>query len=157
MNAISTEPPRLTLTDRDGASMKRSELETLRKIEESMAFMIGHLDTPLRVSTLAAQVNLSPSHYFALFRRHVGSSPINYFIRLRLQRAGYLLENTNMSIKAVAYAVGYDDPFYFSRIFKAFSRVAPSQYRHLKLETRGIVSGHCLPPLPCADCLQSES
>jgi transcriptional regulator GlxA family with amidase domain len=91
--------------------------------------MMRHLDRPLRVSTLATEVNISPSHFFYLFKRHVGRTPIDYFIRLRLQHACHLLEETEMSVKAIAYTLGYDDPFYFSRIFKSFNRMAPSKYR----------------------------
>jgi transcriptional regulator GlxA family with amidase domain len=126
------EPPGPIVRDYDHAQTNSRKMESICKIEESVAYMMRHLDKPLRVSTLAAKVNISPSHYFALFKRYIGSSPIDYFIRLRLQCACHLLENTNMSIKAIAYALGYNDPFYFSRIFKSFYRLAPSQHRLLK-------------------------
>jgi transcriptional regulator GlxA family with amidase domain len=111
------------------ARMNSREAREIRKIEESIGYMIRHLDTPLRVSTLATEVNISPSHFFYLFKRHVGRTPIDYFIRLRLQHACHLLEETEMSVKAIAYTLGYDDPFYFSRIFKSFHRMSPSKYR----------------------------
>ena len=153
MNSIRTELPTLIFRDHGNARMKFRELESVRKIEESIAYMTGHLDKPLRVSMLAAQANISPSRYFELFRRHVGSSPMDYFIRLRLQRACHLLENTNMSIKAIAYTLGDEDPFYFSRIFKSYSRVAPSRYRHLKLKTRDAIGNHRPPPLSSTPCV----
>lgn len=109
------------------------ELEAIRKVEESIAYMMGHLDMPLQASTLAARVNVSPSHFFSIFKRHVGNTPIDYFIRLRMRRARRLLEQTGMSIKAIAYTLGYDDPYYFSRVFKSFNRITPSKYRRLKL------------------------
>jgi transcriptional regulator GlxA family with amidase domain len=99
------------------------------RIEQSVAYMTQHLDRPLQVATLAAQANISPSHFFALFKRRIGSAPIDYFTRLRMQRAGRLLEGTSFSVKEVAAELGYDDPFYFSRVFKSVHRVAPSGYR----------------------------
>src|SRR5690349_3984430 len=51
------------------------------KIEESIAYMARNLNRPLQVSTLASLVNVSPSHYFALFKRHTGRAPIDYFTR----------------------------------------------------------------------------
>jgi AraC-like DNA-binding protein len=81
-------------------------------------------------------VNISLSHFFYLFKHHVGSTPMDYFIRLRLRRACRLLEETELSVKAIAYTLGYDDPFYFSRIFKSFNRIAPSEYRSQKLKAR---------------------
>jgi len=136
MNTVATEPLNLGIQNDADPRRESRELEELRKIEENIAYMLQHLDTPLQVSTLAAQMNCSPSHYFTLFKRHVGSSPINYFIRLRLQYACHLLERTKMSVKAVACTLGYDDPLYFSRIFKSYNRLTPSQYR-LECADRG--------------------
>jgi transcriptional regulator GlxA family with amidase domain len=105
------------------------------RIEQCIAYMAQHLDKPLQVATLAAQANISPSHFFALFKRQIGSAPMDYFTRLRMQRACRLLENTSLSVKEVASELGYDDPFYFSRVFKSVNRVAPSDYRAIQRKT----------------------
>jgi len=99
------------------------------KIEESIAYMTRNVNRPLQVSTLASLVNISPSHYFALFKRHTGRAPMDYFTRLRMEKARCLLETTASSVKEVAAALGYDDPFYFSRVFKSVNELAPSNYR----------------------------
>lgn len=99
------------------------------RIEESIAYMTQNLNRPLQVSTLAALVNISPSHYFALFKRHTGRAPMDYFTRLRMEKARCLLDTTVSSVKEVAAALGYDDPFYFSRVFKSVNQLAPSNYR----------------------------
>ena len=93
-----------------------------------------HLNKPLPVARLAALANISPSHFFALFKRHTGCAPIDYFIRLRMRRACDLLGTTSLSVKEVAAVLGYDDQFYFSRVFKSVNRVAPSEYRALLAE-----------------------
>jgi transcriptional regulator GlxA family with amidase domain len=107
----------------------RHRSETFSRIEETVAYMQQHLDQPLQVATLAAKANFSPSQFFLLFKRWVGSAPIDYFIRMRIQRAGRLLCDTNLSVKEVAARLGYDDPFYFSRIFKSVNSLSPSNYR----------------------------
>jgi AraC-like DNA-binding protein len=96
--------------------------------------MTQHLNKPLPVARLAALANISPSHFFALFKRHTGCAPIDYFIRLRMRRASDLLSTTSLSVKEVAAVLGYDDQFYFSRVFKSVNRVAPSEYRALLAE-----------------------
>jgi transcriptional regulator GlxA family with amidase domain len=111
--------------------------ETVLRIEQSITYMAQHLDEPLQVATLAAQANVSPSHFFALFKRRIGSAPIDYFTRLRMQRACHLLEQTSLSVKEIAAELGYDDPFYFSRVFKSVNRMAPSDYRAAQRETTG--------------------
>ena len=108
--------------------------ETALRIEQSVAYMTQHLDRPLQVATLAAQANISSSHFFALFKRRIGSAPMDYFTRLRMQRACGLLEGTSLSVKEIASELGYDDPFYFSRVFKSVNRVAPSDYRAARRE-----------------------
>src|SRR5579862_6436205 len=102
---------------------------TARKIEQSISYMLEHLNQPLQVATLAAAVNFSPSHYSALFKRWMGCPPIDYFIHLRMQQACRLFESTSLNVKEVAAALGYDDPFYFSRVFKSVNQLAPSEYR----------------------------
>ncbi len=118
-----------------GASCGRAEScesEAVRKIGQSISYMLRHLDQPLQVATLASRANISPSHFFALFKRQIGCAPIDYFIRLRMQHACRLLDETVMSVKEIAATLGYDDPFYFSRIFKSVNHVAPSEYRLLQ-------------------------
>ena len=99
------------------------------RIDQSIAYMTQHLDRPLQVATLAAQADVSPSYFFALFKRWTGCPPMDYFIRLRMHQARRLLDSTSASVKEVAAAMGYDDPFYFSRVFKSVHQVAPSAYR----------------------------
>ncbi len=106
--------------------------EADRKIEQSIAYMKQHLDVPLHVGTLAALVSISPSHFFALFKRRTGTAPIDYFIRLRMRQACHLLNATTMSVKEVAATLGYEDPYYFSRMFKSVNDVAPSDYRAMR-------------------------
>jgi transcriptional regulator GlxA family with amidase domain len=111
------------------------------KIAQSITYMMQHLDQPLQVATLAANVNVSPSHFFVLFKRRTGRPPIDYFIRLRMQRACQLLRAGSLHVKEVAAALGYDDSFYFSRVFKSVNHVAPSEYRMQNRVQRG--AEHC--------------
>ena len=104
-------------------------IEPAQKVTQSIAFMKSHLNRPLKVSQLAAMANLSISHYSALFKGQTGYAPMDYFIRLRMHQACQLLDNTTLSIKEVATALGYADQFYFSRLFKALNDLSPSEYR----------------------------
>jgi transcriptional regulator GlxA family with amidase domain len=99
------------------------------RIGRSIAYMVQHLNEPLQVSTLAAQASVSTSHFFALFKRQMGTAPIDFFIRLRMNHARDLLDSTRSSVKEIAATMGYDDPFYFSRVFKSVHQVAPAEYR----------------------------
>ena len=99
------------------------------RIAQTVGYMRACLNQPLQVTRLARMANVSPSHFFAVFKKQTGFAPIDFFIRLRMERACELLAATEMSIKEIAAALGYDDPFYFSRLFKSVHQVAPSIYR----------------------------
>jgi AraC-like DNA-binding protein len=100
-----------------------------RKIEESIDYILSHFHEQLKVKELAEVANCSSSHFFLIFKRKTGYSPINYLIRLRMRRACFLLETTNGSVKGIAHTLGYKDRFYFSRLFKSFNKMAPTAYR----------------------------
>ena len=76
--------------------------------------------------------SLSASHFSSLFRKATGMSPMDYFIHLKLQKACLLLYSSSIKIKDVALAVGYEDPYYFSRLFKKYLKLSPDQYRVLR-------------------------
>jgi transcriptional regulator GlxA family with amidase domain len=113
----------------DTTAKNENGSEDVQKIERSIAYMTQHLNQPVRVAELAAQANVSPSHYFALFKRKTGRAPIDYFTGLRMQRARTLLDSTTASVKEIAVDLGYKDPFYFSRVFKSVNLAAPTRYR----------------------------
>lgn len=120
----------------NGESGGLQKVPALQKVERSIAYMEEHFNQPLQVATLAALANVSSSHFFALFKRQTGCPPMDYFTRLRMRHACRLLDTTTASVKEVAAALGYDDPFYFSRVFKSLSAVAPLHYRSLGFESR---------------------
>lgn len=99
-------------------------------------FMQRHLDQPLRVSQLAALAKMSPSRFKAGFKQHTGCACIEYFIRLRIRYACQLLDTTELSAKIIASEVGYADPLWFSKAFRAVTGMPPSDYRR---KSRGLV------------------
>jgi transcriptional regulator GlxA family with amidase domain len=91
--------------------------------------MRTHLDRPLRMSQLAAMANISAAHFTELFKAHIGYSPKDYFTRLQMHKASQLLENSNLTVKEIAYQVGYEDPLHFSRVFKRINELSPTDQR----------------------------
>jgi AraC-like DNA-binding protein len=103
-----------------------------QKIAETVAFMKQHLNHALQLDALAAMGGLSRSHYAELFKKHTGYAPIDFFIRLRMHRACQLLDTTELSVKTIASLLGYEDPLYFSRVFRAVNEKSPVAYRKLR-------------------------
>lgn len=62
------------------------------------------------------------------------SSPVDHHIRLRMQAACHLLDTTVLSVKEMVSKLGYDDPYYFSRIFQKILDCSPLAFRRLVKE-----------------------
>jgi AraC-like DNA-binding protein len=91
--------------------------------------MENMVDSRITVENLAGRLELSASHFSAIFRKATGMPPMDYFIQLKMQKACELLYSENMKVKDVAEAIGYEDPFYFSRQFKKHMKVSPLYYK----------------------------
>ncbi len=92
-------------------------------------YMLENITTKLNLKQIASEVNLSTTYFSRLFVKDTGFSPIEYFINLRIQHACHLLENKTLSILDVAHLSGFDDQFYFSRLFKKVMNTSPRNYR----------------------------
>ncbi len=98
-------------------------------LEKLRALMQEHIHSQLDLDSLAAEAKVSKYHFAKKFKALTGSSPIQYFINMKMQRACYLLDSSRQSIKEVAATLGYEDVYYFSRLFKKTIGLSPSQYR----------------------------
>ncbi len=98
-------------------------------ITKTIHNMRDNLSKKLSVEDMAGKHNLSVSHFSNLFRKATGMPPIDYFIHLKMQKACQLLYANADKIKDVAAYLGYEDPYYFSRIFKKYIGSSPEQYR----------------------------
>ncbi|MBB6126780.1 AraC family transcriptional regulator [Mucilaginibacter lappiensis] len=98
-------------------------------ITKTINHMRSNISQKLTVEDMAARQSLSVSHFSNIFRKATGMPPIDYFIHLKMQKACQLLYTHDHKIKAVAMNLGYEDPYYFSRIFKKYVGSSPEQYR----------------------------
>lgn len=115
----------------DAARPEGGAISVTARVERTLTLMEQNLDGQIRVADLAEHANMSPSHFAAVFKRKTGFSILDYFVRLKMQRAGYLLDSTKISIKVIAAELGFDDPLYFSRQFRRVHGCSPSDYRSI--------------------------
>ena len=92
-------------------------------------YIEAHCAERLTLTELAERAHLSVPHFCSEFRRYFEVSPVEYVIRLRMHAAVYYLRNINHSVSEVAALVGYDDIFYFSKLFKKRYGVSPRAMR----------------------------
>ncbi|WP_054025046.1 AraC family transcriptional regulator [Bacillus sp. FJAT-28004] len=102
-------------------------------IENAIRYMKEKIESNLTLEDLVAYTRISKQHLNHLFRKSTGCPPIDYYLRLKMQRAGELLDLTDSSVKQISLSLGINDPYYFSRLFKKMIGVSPAAYRdHLK-------------------------
>lgn len=90
----------------------------------------AHLSENLTLQDLCNEFNLSKSYLNAMFKKNTNTSPVNYFISMKMKEACKLLRSTTYTIKIIAADLGYYDPYYFSFLFKKIVGVSPSEYRN---------------------------
>ena len=100
-------------------------------LDQSIAFMKKNIEKRLSTDDIAQRFQYSSSHYTAIFKKKTGMSPIDYFIRLKIHFACQLLTQTDLKIKEIADRIGYDDPYYFSRLFKQVMGQSPKAYKKI--------------------------
>lgn len=113
------------------AEQVRREARGKHHLDRAIRYMAERLHTSVHLSELARHTGLSRQHLIHLFKKETGRPPIDYFLRMKMQRASELLDLTDLSVKAVAASLGMGDPYYFSRLFKKVMGVSPSEYRNI--------------------------
>ena len=95
----------------------------------ALAAMENHMDDPLTLTQLADIVGLSARQINRLFRQHLGISTLDFYNKLRLEKAQFLLRDSLLSVSEVSQATGFSSLAHFSRNFSQAYGESPSRYR----------------------------
>ncbi|MFB5566512.1 GyrI-like domain-containing protein [Bacillus cereus] len=110
---------------------KQSRNEYLRRIYKVQDYIESNINDSLSIEELADVAGFSKFHFHRIFKGIVNESLSRYVNRLKLERATHLLTyRTDMTITDIAYHFGFTDSAVFSRTFKNYYGVSPSQYRN---------------------------
>ena len=112
-----------------------SQLDDTDQFQQALIYIDNHIMSMASVNDLCRSINISRSHLYRIFVSHIGQSPIRYILNQRIIRSCYYLHNTSMRISEIAYAFGYSDPLYYSRVFKSVMGVSPLQYKRINAST----------------------
>ena len=99
-------------------------------VQQIMKYMENQKKEKISLDQIAENMYLSPFYISKLFKSETGDTPINYLISLRMEKAKELLDqNSTLSIQEAAAAVGYEDAYHFSKLFKKYYGLSPLYYK----------------------------
>ena len=111
------------------ANLARSRQVTDAEIARCQTWIAQHYDEPSPVSAMVRLSGLAERSFKRRFQQATGMPPLEYVHTLRLEEAKQLLESSDASIEAIANEIGYEDPGFFSRLFRRKVSLTPAQYR----------------------------
>jgi AraC-like DNA-binding protein len=101
-------------------------------LQPTVTYIMDHCAEPLTRNALARHTGLSIAHFSLLFHRQTGVSPMQFLIQQRMRLACRLMDTTSLTIREIAIKAGYDDPYYFSRLFSKTIGHSPREYRKMR-------------------------
>ncbi len=122
-------------------SRNRTSLDSdpyLKQLEPAISYMLSHIESEIDTDEIVAQTHLSKSRFYALFKRYTGTSPLRFQMNYRLTAAADYLIIHNMRVRDVSERLGFQDPLYFSRLFKKEFGISPRDYKKLHKEHKNI-------------------
>ena len=128
----------LLLVDRQQHEQKKATGNVQEQIERAAAYFNENYNTKISIDDYAESPHISTNWFIHNFKQYAGMSPAQYILSLRMVNAQSLLERTTYNIKEISEIVGYENPLYFSRVFKKEIGKSPAQYRKEMLPTEAV-------------------
>lgn len=109
--------------------MQDDPLKKADLVTQAVWYMNEHYSDAITLESLAKLLGCSPRHLSRLFQDQLGHSPLDYLIRICMDIAKQLIWTTDATIQEIADGVGYEDRYYFSRLFKKHIGISPNHYK----------------------------
>lgn len=103
--------------------------EYSKAVRDSIIYMEDHYNQNISLEEICMEISISKNYFCYLFKRETGMSLWNYLTVIRLNHGKALLEKTDLKSYEIALQVGYDNPSYFSKLFKKYEGMTPNEYR----------------------------
>lgn len=111
------------------SSLKTDNARVVEEIDKATLYFNEHYSEDISIDEYAQKNHVSVSWFIRNFKQCTGFTPMQYILSKRIYNAEILLQENIYNITEIAEIVGYDNPLYFSRIFKKIKGVSPSEYR----------------------------
>ncbi len=108
---------------------KQTKNDTINDIERAVHYFNENYSKPISIEQYASEHLMSVNWFIHNFKNVMKVPPMQYIVSLRIAAAKGYLENSNKNITEIANTIGYDNSLYFSRLFRKYTGVTPSEYR----------------------------
>jgi two-component system, response regulator YesN len=98
-------------------------------LDKLITYINSHYAENLTLDQLSSMCVLSPTYISKIFKTHLDTNFIDYVSSVRIKVAKRLIKNSELSLKEISNEIGYVDPNYFTRVFKKYEGMTPSEYR----------------------------
>lgn len=112
---------------RTGKNAKKSDT-----VRDALRYISEHFTVRISLGEVARYVGVTSQHLSKLFKEETGSNYVEYLTKLRIEEAKKFLKEGNKTVNEICYLVGYDDPNYFSRLFKKTVGISPTEFIETK-------------------------
>lgn len=106
-----------------------AETESIKKLNYVINYIENNLSENINVDKLAEMLHFHPNYFIRFFKNHLGSSPIQYIHKRKMETAKNLLYSSDMTITEISESIGYKDIYHFSKSFKAYTGYSPSEFK----------------------------
>lgn len=116
---------------------KQTKNETISDIERAVHYFNENYNKPISIEQYAGEHLMSVNWFIHSFKEVMKVPPMQYIVSLRIAAAKGYLENSNKNVNEISNIVGYDNSLYFSRLFKKYTGLSPSEYKKsIKTKTK---------------------
>lgn len=112
---------------KEEGSFQKTEIQ--KEMEKAIHFFHENFSKNIEIEQYAREHHMSTCWFIRSFKKYIGMPPRKYLTSIRINKARELLESTDYSVGEIGCIVGYENPLYFSRIFKKQTGIAPLEYR----------------------------
>ena len=117
------------LIARARAATQEDDAPAQKMLRDVVFYIEQNVNQPIDFKQLAEQVNMGYSSFRHEFKLHIGLSPKQYHLQLRISKAKSLLTNTTLTISEIAGSLNFGSPYYFMKLFKKRVEMSPTQWR----------------------------
>jgi two-component system response regulator YesN len=104
--------------------------KNLQAVQKAADYIKANSDKKITIDEIAQIVYLSPCYLSRIFKQNLGCTLMEYLTQIRVENAKMMLRNPKYNITQVAEESGFEDPGYFTRVFKKIEGITPSRYKH---------------------------